>query len=59
MKNIYTMQQRAEAGIFNAEAVRAAANYEATLYKLEYKHGKRISSALLYDPFKCFDKQGG
>lgn len=37
------------------EAIQTAANYEATLYKYEYKDGERISSALIYDPFKCFE----
>ena len=33
-----------------AEAIQTAANYEATLYKFEYKNGERISSRTLYDP---------
>ncbi len=37
------------------EAVSFGANYEATVYKYEYKHGERVSSALLYDPWACFD----
>jgi len=34
----------------DADAIRHAANYEATLYKYEYKDGERISSAILYEP---------
>lgn len=44
-------------GMFNAaefkndaEAIQYAADYEATLYKYEYKDGDRISSAVLYEP---------
>lgn len=37
------------------EAIQTAANYEATLYKYEYKDGERINSALIYDHFKCFE----
>lgn len=37
------------------EAIRIAANYEATLYKFEYVNGKQISNTILYDPFKCFE----
>ena len=46
-------------GLFNAaefegdaEAIRHAANYEATLYKYEYNNGDMISSAIIYEP--CF-----
>ena len=34
----------------DADAIRHAANYEATLYKYEFKDGQRISSATLYEP---------
>jgi ribosomal protein S6 len=34
----------------DADAIQTAANYEATLYKYEYKHGERISSVALYEP---------
>lgn len=34
----------------DSEAVATAANYEAVLYKYEYKHDERISSATLYEP---------
>ena len=34
----------------DADAIQTAANYEATLYKYEYRHGERISSAVLYQP---------
>ena len=32
------------------EAISTAANYEATLYRYEYKDGERVSSATLYEP---------
>lgn len=34
----------------DADAIQAAANYEATLYKYEYRNGERISSRILYEP---------
>lgn len=34
----------------DAEAIREAANYEATLYKMTFKGGQRISSKELYSP---------
>lgn len=34
----------------DAEAISKAADYEATLYKLEYNSGERISTAVLYQP---------
>ena len=34
----------------DADAIQHAANYEATLYKYEYRDGERISSATLYEP---------
>ena len=34
----------------DAEAIQKAADYEATLYKLEYDHGDRITTAVLYQP---------
>lgn len=34
----------------DAEAIRTAADYEATLYKYEYRHGDRISTEVLYEP---------
>jgi hypothetical protein len=34
----------------DAEAIQTAANYEAYLYKYEYKNGQRISSTVLYEP---------
>jgi len=44
-------------GLFNAaefdgdrDAIQHAANYEATLYKYEYRDGERISSAVIYEP---------
>lgn len=35
------------------EAIRTAANYEATLYRYEYRDGERISSKVLYEPRYC------
>lgn len=40
-----------------AEAIQTAANYEATLYRHEYRDGVRISSAVIYDPWACFDNE--
>ena len=37
----------------DAEAIRTAANYEATLYKYEYRNGEQVSSKILYDPIYC------
>ena len=44
-------------GLFNAaefngdgDAIRSAADYEATLYKYEYKDGEIIDSAIIYEP---------
>ena len=34
----------------DADAIRTAADYEATLYKYEYRNGERISSRILYQP---------
>lgn len=34
----------------DADAIRTAADYEATLYKFEYRDGQRISSSVLYEP---------
>lgn len=34
----------------DAEAIQKAADYEATLYKLEYDHGDRITTTVLYQP---------
>lgn len=36
-----------------ADAIRAAADHEATLYRQEYNRGDQISCVLLYDPFAC------
>ena len=40
------------------EAKEMAANYEATLYRYEYRGGLRISSAEIYSPWACFDTEG-
>ena len=38
------------------EAIDFGANYEATVYKLEFNAaGEKVSSALLYDPYDCFN----
>lgn len=42
----------------DAEAINTGANYEATVYKYEYRHGERVSSKVLYDPWACFDEKG-
>lgn len=36
------------------ELKQIAANYEATLYRYEYKNGEPTSEAVLYDCFACF-----
>lgn len=41
-----------------AEAIDTAANYEATLYRYEYRDGVQISSAEIYNPWACFDNEG-
>ena len=37
------------------EAIQTAGDYEATLYKYEYRNGRRVSSTDLYDPWQVFD----
>ena len=37
------------------EAITTAANYEATLYKYEFRHGEKISSRVIYDPWEIFN----
>lgn len=37
------------------EAIQTAGNYEATLYKYEYRNGERVSSTVLYEPWAIFD----
>lgn len=37
------------------EAIKTAANYEATLYKHTFENGERVDSVKLYDPWACFD----
>jgi hypothetical protein len=34
----------------DADAIQTAANYEATLYRYEYRNGERISSKVLHEP---------
>ena len=34
----------------DTDAIQTAAEYEATLYKYEYRNGERIGSRILYDP---------
>lgn len=36
------------------ELKRIAADYEATLYRYEYRNGEQISETVLYDCFACF-----
>ena len=38
------------------DAINTAANYEAVLYKNEYRNGERISSVVLYDPWRSFEE---
>ena len=38
-----------------AEAVKTAANYEATLYKHTFSNGERVTTVKLYDPWDCFN----
>lgn len=51
------MNAFANGGLFRAvefaddeEAIQYAANYEATLYKYEYRNGERVDTAILYEP---------
>lgn len=37
------------------EAISWGANYEADVYKYEYKNGERISSKMLYSPWDCME----
>lgn len=34
----------------DAEAISMAADYEATLYRITYKHGERVETVVLYEP---------
>lgn len=34
----------------DAEAIQAAADYEATLYKIEYRNGDQVKRTVLYEP---------
>ena len=34
----------------DADAISTAENYEATLYRLTYKHGERVKTVVLYEP---------
>lgn len=38
------------------DAIATAANYEATLYKYEFKGGESVNIITLYDPFGCYDE---
>lgn len=42
----------------DADAIKTGANYEATVYKCEYRHGERISSKELYNPWAIFEEKG-
>lgn len=39
------------------DAIKTAANYEATLYKLTFTNGEKTGSETLYDPWACFDDE--
>lgn len=41
------------------EAIAKAADYEAALYREVYEGGNMIASALLYDPYECFEIKEG
>lgn len=41
------------------DAIKTAANYEATLYKYKFNHGERVESSVLYDPYKSFEEMEG
>lgn len=41
----------------DAEAIKTAANYEATLYKHTFQDGERVECVKLYDPWACFDEE--
>ncbi len=38
------------------DAVKTAANYEATLYKHTFNHGEQVDTVKLYDPWDCFNQ---
>lgn len=37
------------------DAIKTALDYEATLYKEEYKDGKMIKAKMIYDPFNIYE----
>lgn len=37
------------------EAISWGSNYEATVIKVEYRHGEKISSKVIYEPWACFE----
>ena len=41
----------------DSDAIKTAANYEATLYKYRYENGERVESKTLYDPWGCYDEE--
>lgn len=58
------MNAFASGGLFPAEdfrnedeAIDFAANYEATLIRIEYDHGRRVESKTVYDPWSIFDRK--
>lgn len=40
------------------EAIKTALDYEATLYKEEYRDGELINNAVIYDPFDIYETAG-
>ena len=38
------------------DAIKTAANYEATLYKHRFVNGEKTLSEKLYDPWDCFEE---
>ncbi len=45
-----TLYDAKKAGYTQAKWIKIAANYEARLYKIVYKHGEKISEKELYTP---------
>lgn len=56
--NAFLSDRYFEAAAFDSEkdAIRTAANYEATLIKLTFdENGEQIDRSVIYDPYACFD----
>lgn len=41
----------------DSDAIKTAANYEATLYKHRFENGERTDTVKLYDPWDCFNDE--